>query len=261
VVSQAYDADNLLDRRSDPATLQIHYDQEERRERELLERRLSRSGGQVLSVGCGWHPGRHLFPRSRWHMTGVDIDPAMVGHLLETREIDAGSAGRAGELDFAPESFDVVLYRLTLHHIAFQGPLGPVFDEAARLLRPAGALVAVEPGLWHPVGAALELANRVGLSTPIHGTPDDIPLSPRALAREARAAGLSPELHAVTFGWRRLPAPAQRALHRLDSLGSRERLARFGHTLMLIARRSSTSGIPKVGASNGPPANVQPSRS
>ena len=65
----------------------------------------------------------------------------------------------------------------------------------------------MEPGLWHPVGAALALANRAGLGTWVHGTPDDIPLSPRALVRSAAAAGLDPELHAVTYGWRRLPAP------------------------------------------------------
>ena len=67
--------------------------------------------------------------------------------------------------------------------------------------------MVIEPGLWHPVGAALTLANRAGLGTWAHGTPDDIPLSPRALAGGAQAAGLQPELHAVTYGWRRLPAP------------------------------------------------------
>jgi SAM-dependent methyltransferase len=170
-------------------------------------------------------------------MTGADVDAAMVDHLLDAGELDAGRAGRAGELRFEPSSFDVVLYRLVLHHIAFQGPLRPCFDEAAALLRPGGALVAIEPGLWHPVGAGLELANRVGLASWVHGTPDDVPLSPRALVGEARAAGLEPELHTVTFGWRRLPPAIQRAVHRLDRLGSRPRLAPFGHTLMLIARR------------------------
>jgi SAM-dependent methyltransferase len=261
VVSETYEPDNLLDRRSDAATLQVHYDRQERRERALLERRLRATAGDVLSVGCGLTPGRHLFPRPRWRMTGVDIDAAAVGRLLDTGQIDAGGQGRAGELDFAPASFDVVLYRLVLHHIAFQGPLAPAFEEAARLLRPGGALVAVEPGLWHPVGVGLALANRAGLAKTIHGTPDDVPLSPRALTRDARAAGLEPELHAVTFGWRRLPVPAQRTLHRLDSLGSRERLARFGHTLMLIARRRSINDMPNPGASKGPPANVQRSRS
>jgi hypothetical protein len=97
--------------------------------------------------------------------------------------------------------------------------------------------VAVEPGSWHPVGAALALANRAGLGELMHGTPDDVPLSPRALLRAARGAGLDPELQAVTYGWRRLPRPLQRSLHRLDRSGSRVPVARFGHTLMLIARR------------------------
>jgi SAM-dependent methyltransferase len=190
-------------------------------------------------------------------MTGVDLEPAVVA----SDELDAGVQARAGELPFEPGSFDVVLYRLVLHHVAYQGPLAPCFEEGARLLRPGGALVAIEPGLWHPVGVGLELANRIGLGTWMHGTPDDVPLSPRALVRESRAVGLDPELHAVTFGWRRLPRAVQRVLHRADGLGSRRRLAPFGHTLMLIARRYSTSGSPRSESSNGGPAVVQPSRS
>jgi SAM-dependent methyltransferase len=236
LVSEPHRADNLLDRVGDAGTRQVHYDQEMRRERALLERRLPLRGGDVLSVGCGWHPGRHLFPRPAFRLTGVDLDPGMIAALRESGELDDGMAGRAGELPYEPRSFDVVLFRLVLHHVAYQGPLAPVFTEAARLLRPGGALVAVEPGLWHPVGAGLALANHAGLGTVVHGTPDDIPLSPRVLVREARAVGLEPELHAVTFGWRRLPAAAQRALHALDSAGSRPRAAPFGHTLMLIAR-------------------------
>jgi SAM-dependent methyltransferase len=236
LVSEPYRADNLLDRLGDAGTRQVHYDQEMRRERAILERRLPLTGGDVLSVGCGRHPGRHLFPRPAFRMTGVDLDAELIASLREAGELDDGTVARAGELPYEPESFDVVLYRLVLHHVAFQRPLRPVFEETARLLRPGGALVAIEPGLWHPVGAGLALANRAGLGPVVHGTPDDIPLSPRLLTREARAAGLEPELHAVTYGWRRLPATAQRAFHGLDGAGSRPRLAPFGHTLMLIAR-------------------------
>jgi SAM-dependent methyltransferase len=236
LVSEPYRADNLLDRVGDAGTRQVHYDQEMRRERAILDRRLPLGGGEVLSVGCGRHPGRHLFPKPAFRMTGVDLDEAMIASLRESGELDDGTVARAGELPYDPCSFDVVLYRLVLHHVVFQRPLTPVFEEAARLLRPGGALVAVEPGLWHPVGAGLALANRAGLGPAVHGTPDDIPLSPRLLLREARAAGLEPELHAVTYGWRRLPPGAQRALHALDDAGSRARLAPFGHTLMLIAR-------------------------
>jgi SAM-dependent methyltransferase len=215
----------------------VHYEQERRRERELVQSRLGLAGGDVLSVGCGWHPGRHLFPSPAFRMTGVELDQGIVDALVEAGEIDQGVAGRAGELPLADGSFDVVLYRLVLHHIAFQGPLAPCFAEARRLLRPGGAMVAVEPGLWHPIGVGLALANRAGLGTFVHGTPDDIPLSPRALQREARAAALEPELHAVTFGWRRLPGAVQRLVQPADRLGSRPRAAPFGHTLMLIARR------------------------
>ena len=135
------------------------------------------------------------------------------------------------------ESFDVVLYRLVLHHVVYQGPLAPCFAEAAHLLRPGGTLVAIEPGLWHPVGAALALANRTRVATAIHGTPDDIPLSPRRLLGEARAANLEPEIHALTYGWRRLPRRVQRLIEPLDALGSRPQAALFGHTVVLLARK------------------------
>ena len=236
-MSHPYRPGNLLDRLSHPDTLEVHYDRERSRERELLRRRLPLTGGEVLSVGCGWQPGRHLFPAPAFRITGVEPDEALVRALLDEGVLDEGVAARAGELALANGSFDVVLYRLVMHHIAYQGPLRPCFEEAHRLLRPGGALVAIEPGLWHPVGAALALANRTGIATLVHGTPDDIPLSPRRLLHEARAAGLEGELHAVTFGWRRLPSGVQRLLHRLDPLGSRRRLAALGHTLMLIARR------------------------
>jgi len=237
-VSEPYEEDNLLDRVSDEATLELHYDRIREREQEILAGRLGMDGGRVLSVGCGWHPGRHLFPKPAWHMTGVELEQSWIDLLVEAGDLDDGFAGRGGELEQLEDgSFDVVLYRLVLHHIAYQGSLMPALDEARRLLRPGGALVAVEPGSWHPVGAGLGLANRAGLGTKVHGTPDDIPLSPRRLEADARAAGLEPELHAVTYSWRRLPPGAQRALHRLDApLGSRPRAARFGHTLLLLAR-------------------------
>ena len=100
----------------------------------------------------------------------------------------------------------------------------------------APALVVVEPGLLHPVGAALAVANRAGLGVRVHGTPDDVPLSPRRLAAQCRCAGLAPEVHAVSYSWRRLPAPLQDAVGALDRLGSLPGTRWFGHTFLLIAR-------------------------
>jgi SAM-dependent methyltransferase len=235
-VKDLYTPDNLLDRLSDPDTLQVHYRHLQAREREILARRLPLATGDVLSVGCGPNPGRHLFPAPAFRLTGADVDPEYVEQARA--QADETVLGAAGELKFEDERFDAILYRLVLHHVAYQGPLRPVFDEAARLLRPGGAAIAIEPGLWHPVGAGLALANRSGaLATRIHGSPDDIPLSPRALARDAKQAGLEPELHALTYTWRRMPAWLQRALQPLDAIGSRPRAAPFGHHLLMIARK------------------------
>jgi len=240
--SEPYYAANLLDRLTSRSALQAQYLAQERRERELVERKLGLSSGDVLSVGCGWNPGRHLFAAPAFRLVGVDADAAKVAGVIETGRADEAHVGHAGALALPDASFDVVLYRLVLHHVVYQGPIAPCFEEAERLLRPGGVLVAIEPGLWHPIGAALAIANRIGIATAIHGTPDDVPLSPRRLIAEARAARLEPELHALTYTWRRLPPRVQRALEPLDGFGSRPRAASFGHTLLLLARKPTARG-------------------
>ena len=247
-MSEPYEPDNLLDRVSDPDTLELHYAQVKRRERELLARLLPLDGGDVLSVGAGWHVGRHLFPAPSWRLTAVDLDGYAVRHATETGQADEALVASAGELPFDPESFDVVLYRLVLHHVAYKRPLGPVIAEAARLLRPGGALIAVEPGLFHPVGAALAVANRVGVAKRVHGTVDDLPLSPLKLRADARRAGLEPQVHTVTYSWRRLPPVIQRAVYPLDRFGSVPLLRDLGHHLLFLARRPPRqSGASTVG--------------
>ena len=137
-MSETYTPENLLDRMSDPATLAEQYERGKRRERELLDRHLGLTGGDALSVGCGWHPGRHLLPRPAWRLVGVDIDPERPRAAVAAGEADKGMQGAAGRLDELPDgSFDVVLHRLVLHHVVYADPLEPVLAEARRLLVPA----------------------------------------------------------------------------------------------------------------------------
>jgi SAM-dependent methyltransferase len=236
-MSAPYREDNLLDGLSAQSTLEAHYQYLVERERQLLRRHLGLPRGVVLAVGCGWHPGRHLLPAPDFRIIAVDSNPDCVTAVTETGQADEAFVGHAGRLGLGRESVDIVLYRQVLHHIAYQGPLDPCFEEAASVLRPGGALVALEPGLWHPVGLSLALANGLGIATAVHGTPDDVPLSPAALKAHAREVGLRPELHAVTYSWRRLPPKLQRVLQPLDRLGSRPRAAALGHTVLLIARK------------------------
>lgn len=241
VGSCPYRTDNVLDRLTSQATRDVHSQRLAAQEQRLLARRVALQQGDVLSVGCGAYADRHLFPAPSFRLTAVDANPAAIHAVVEAGRADDAFVGHAGRLALPEQSFDIVLYRLVLHHIAYQGPLSPCFAEAARLLRPGGVLIAIEPGLWHPVGMGLSIANRLDVATAIHGTPDDIPLSPRRLMTEAAAAGLVPELHALTYSWRRLPVWLQRLMQRLDVVGSRPRAALFGHTLALIARRPRDS--------------------
>ena len=99
-----------------------------------------------------------------------------------------------------------------------------MFEEAARLLRPGGALVAIEPGSGTPSAPAWRSPTAPASGCWTHGTPDDVPLSPRALTRRrggcrarTRSCTRSPTAGAACR------AAPQRALHGLDRLGSRRR--------------------------------------
>ena len=112
--SEPFDPRNLLDRVTAESAREAFYRRSMARERLLLARRLGIPQGDVLSVGAGWHPGRHLFPAPAYRLVAVDADPERVAGVLASRRADSAIVGYAGELEFSPGSFDVVLHRLVL---------------------------------------------------------------------------------------------------------------------------------------------------
>jgi hypothetical protein len=95
--SETYTEHNMLDRLSRESTLEFHYRHMMARERTILARRLPIAQGHILSVGCGWHPGRHLFPGPAFHLVAADADPDKVAGVAASGSAAASSKQGASE--------------------------------------------------------------------------------------------------------------------------------------------------------------------
>ena len=100
--SAPYDADNLLDRRSRRATLELNYAHMMERERALLDQNLGLRRRRGPVGGLRLAPGAPPVPGARVSPVGADADPAKVQGVLETGRADEGVVGYAGRLGLEP---------------------------------------------------------------------------------------------------------------------------------------------------------------
>ena len=139
-------------------------------------------------------PGRHLFPAPAFRLVAADADPAKVAGVLETGRADEAVVGYAGRL-----GLDAALVRR--RPLPAGAAPSRLQGAAGAVLRGGGGAAACRVARWSrsSPGCGIRWARRwrwptaSALATRVHGTPDDIPLSPRRLLAEARAAGLIPE--------------------------------------------------------------------
>ena len=104
----------------------------------------------VLEIGCGFgsatFPLLELLPESQ--VVATELSTSMLVVLKEKLEAEGAEKRcalvqlNAEELDFKPESFDLVVGAAILHHL-FQPE--KVIEQAARLLKPGGAAIFFEP--------------------------------------------------------------------------------------------------------------------
>jgi len=119
---------------------------------------------RVLEAGCGTgafcrHFIQRLKGRAVWETTGVDIAPAMIA--WNERHPQEHYRSMVGDLEdaalFAPESFDLVLCPMVLHH--FPDPQ-IVLRNLTAWLRPGGYLCIIEPNGSSPVNRLSKFIRR-----------------------------------------------------------------------------------------------------
>ena len=113
---------------------------------DVLRRHVALAGQDVLDVGCG--PGRLVRELTALgaRVTGIEISEQQ---LAAARAADDGAGarylvGRAEAIPLTDASFDLVVFRASLHHVPIAQML-PALREARRVLRPGGHVYAAEP--------------------------------------------------------------------------------------------------------------------
>ena len=178
---------------------------------------VGRGPGDLLEVGFG--SGRALGPLGEqgWTVSGVDPAPAMLERARDRAPAAADRLilGRAEELPFADDSFDVVVAVGALEYTDMERSV----PEIARVLRPGGrAIICLRNGrspseIWrwkvvHPVARAVKARVKIGSRPPQRRRPT---LSRKRASRVLANAGLTVR-SSKKLGCEVVPDPFDRAV-------------------------------------------------
>ena len=174
--------------------------------------------GTILDVGVGSGRLLEALADRGWAVSGVDVDPEMIG-LAKRRLPDAAerlTVARAEELPFADGTFDFGVVIGVLEYTAVSAAI----EELARVLRPGGrALVGLHgcpaPATVWRHRVAVPVAGRVKRVVPFgRAIPAGRSVGVEDATRALGAAGLSVE-RVVPVGAQVLPDPLDRLAPRL----------------------------------------------
>jgi len=162
----------------------------ERLEQDLIRQLIGDvSGRRVLDIGCGDGALATTLARQGARAVGVDaskpmLDAARARAMAQRVDVSL-CLGRAEQLPFAAESFDLVV-AVTI--LCFVAEAEQTFTEIGRVLRPGGRLVIGELGKWSTWAVQRRIRGWLGSPLWRHG----YFRTPRELQNLARVGGLRP---------------------------------------------------------------------
>ncbi|MBI2473334.1 methyltransferase domain-containing protein [Candidatus Uhrbacteria bacterium] len=101
----------------------------------------------VLEIGCGEGRCTIQLAQAGAYVTGIDPDAEAINRAQEHYSQFSNARfrmGKADDLPFPKNSFDVVLFTLSFHHIAPQKMFRAI-DESIRVTKPYGYVIFLEP--------------------------------------------------------------------------------------------------------------------
>jgi ubiquinone/menaquinone biosynthesis C-methylase UbiE len=117
-----------------------------RKHSEVLRELLPMRGKTVLDVGCGDGALTRLLAREGAQAIGIDLNATQLARARAAEPVPGASyaEGRGEALPATDASVDAVVYMNALHHVP-QDLIPAALDEAARVLKPGGTLLVIEP--------------------------------------------------------------------------------------------------------------------
>lgn len=108
-------------------------------------------GQRLLDAGCGRYMQFCRELSGIAHVVGIDLEPALE---TDNRSAPYGVRGDVGVLPFPSGSFDLVISRSVIEHLANPAQ---VFQEFGRVLRPGGKAVIITPNKYDYVSVIAAL--------------------------------------------------------------------------------------------------------
>jgi ubiquinone/menaquinone biosynthesis C-methylase UbiE len=117
-----------------------------RKHTDVIRALLPLKGKRVLDVGCGDGALTRFLAREGATVTGIDISTETLARARAAEKVSGAdyAEGRGETLPYPDASIDGVVYMNSLHHVPINVQAQAV-AEAARVLKPGGLLLAIEP--------------------------------------------------------------------------------------------------------------------